>query len=214
MRSHNLVAVTDPLGHTTTYGYDNNGNRTSVKLPGLAASTTQYNDYSEPTQTTDELGNTRTFTYDANFWPKLAQDMSASSPGPIVSFTFNANGTMATKAVGYDLANPPEAATTYTYDPYGNLASQTDALRRQTTYTYDGYGRLQTTTPPIPAGATAASVTTTNTLRRTRPSDRSACASRPQDQLRLRLQRQQELGNRPNNHTTPYNTTRLNRLTR
>jgi len=37
------------------------------------------------------LGNSRTFTYDANFWPKLAGD----ALGPVVSFTFNANGTMA-----------------------------------------------------------------------------------------------------------------------
>src|SRR5579883_2518764 len=150
--NHNLTSVTDPLGHTMAYTYDSNGNRTSVKLPGLAASTTQYNGYSEPTQTTDELGNVRTFTYDGNFWPKLASD----AIGPVVSFTFNANGTMASKAVGYDLTATAGAATAYTYDQYGNMTSQTDALGRQTTYTYDTLGRLLTTTAP--AGGT-----TTNT---------------------------------------------------
>jgi YD repeat-containing protein len=112
------------------------------------ASQTTYNAASEPLTTTDELGNVRTFSYDANFWPKLASD----SVGPVVSFTFNANGTMASKAVGYNLATSAGTATAYVYDQYGNLTSQTDALGRQTLYTYDTMGRLSTTTPP--GGAT------------------------------------------------------------
>ena len=141
---HTLKSVTDPLGHKTTYTYDANGNRTSVTNPGLPASHATYNAYSEPATTTDELGNVRTFTYDANFWPQLAAD----TIGPVVSFTFNANGTMASKAVGYDLTQTPGKATTYTYDQYGNLSSQTDALGRQTTYVYDNLGRKTSTTPP------------------------------------------------------------------
>jgi RHS repeat-associated protein len=142
--NHNLTSVTDPMGHTTAYTYDNNGNRTSVTNPGLPASTTTYNAYSEPATTTDELGNVRTFTYDANFWPQLASD----TLGPVVSFTFNANGTMASKAVGYDLTQTSGKATTYTYDQYGNLASETDALGRQTTYVYDNLGRKTSMTAP------------------------------------------------------------------
>src|SRR5208283_5600878 len=95
------------------------------------------NAYSEPSSTTDELGNPRAFTYDSNFWPQLASD----SIGPVASFTFNANGTMASKAVGYDLTQTPNAATKYQYDQYGNLQSQTDPLGNLTTYTYDNLGR-------------------------------------------------------------------------
>ena len=153
--NHNLTSVTDPLNHTTSYAYDANGNRTAVTYPRTATSvsttsTTTYNAYSEPTQTTDELGNVRAFTYDANFWPALASD----SLGPVVSFTFNANGTMAAKAVGYDLTATPGKATTYTYDPYGNLASETDALGRQTAYTYDSLGGKTSVTPPSGGAST------------------------------------------------------------
>ncbi|SPF46811.1 hypothetical protein SBA4_3570010 [Candidatus Sulfopaludibacter sp. SbA4] len=146
--NHNLTSVTDPLGHTTSYTYDINGNRTSVTNPLSKSTTTAYNQASEPAQTTDELGNVRTFTYDTNFWPKLAND----SIGPVVSFTFNANGTMQSKAVGYDLTTTSGKATAYTYDTYGNLTGQTDALGRQTTYTYDTLGRKTSMTTP--AGGT------------------------------------------------------------
>ena len=66
-------------------------------------SRTVYNQYSEPTQTTDELGNVRNFSYDANFWPKNATDTIDGQTATAVSFTFNLNGTMQAKAVGYDL---------------------------------------------------------------------------------------------------------------
>jgi RHS repeat-associated protein len=154
---HNLVSVTDPLGHTNTYTYDSNGNKLSSTYPQPTpnnpvntTSYTTYNAYSEPSTTTDELGNPRSFAYDSNFWPQLASD----SIGPVVSFTFNANGTMASKAVGYDLTQTPAAATKYTYDQYGNLQSQTDPIGNLTTYTYDNLGRKTSMTPPAPAAAT------------------------------------------------------------
>jgi RHS repeat-associated protein len=157
--NHNLIAVSDPLGHTTKYAYDGNGNRTSVTYPptGDGKNTTSYTEYnaaSEPTQTKDEKGNIRTFAYDENYWPQLAGDVL----GPVVSFSFNANGTMASKAVGYNLAIPADSgkATTYSYDGYGNLTGEIDGLGRQTTYEYDTLGRKKSVTPPdAPATAYA-----------------------------------------------------------
>jgi RHS repeat-associated protein len=147
--NHNLLSVTDPLGHTTSYTYDSSGNKTSKTYPKTATSVntmsmTVYNPSSEPTQTTDELGNARNFTYDATFWPKSASD----SIGPVASFTFNANGTIAAKAIGYDLTATAGVSTTYIYDAYGNMTSQADPLGRQTQYTYDTLGRLSSTTAP------------------------------------------------------------------
>jgi RHS repeat-associated protein len=151
--SHNVASVTDPLGHTTRYTYDGNGNRTSVTYPATPASvnTTSYTTYNaagEPVSTKDENGNVRNFTYDANYWPKLASD----TIGPVVSFTFNANGTMASKAVGWDLSTTAGKSTAYSYDAYGNLTGETDALGRTTSYVYDTLGRKTSMTPP---GATA-----------------------------------------------------------
>ena len=147
--NHNLLSVTDPLAHTTSYTYNSNGNQTSRAYPNTptslnTTSTTVYNASSQLTQTTDELGNSRSFTYDANFWPKTASD----SIGPVVSFTFNANGTTMAKAMGRDLTATSGVSTTYTYDTYGNMTGQTDALGRQTQYRYDTLGRLSSTTAP------------------------------------------------------------------
>ena len=61
--NQNLLSTTDALNHITCYTYDSNGNRTSVTFPQAGPtcssikSTAAYNQYSEPTQTTDELGN-------------------------------------------------------------------------------------------------------------------------------------------------------------
>ena len=57
--NHNLISVTDPLGHTNSYTYDSNGNRTFSTYPNITqgvntTSYTAYNQYSEPTSTTDE----------------------------------------------------------------------------------------------------------------------------------------------------------------
>ncbi len=162
--NHDLLSVTDPLGHTTSYTYDSNGNQISMSYPKTPTSDnttsyTVYNAYSEPAQTTDQLGNVTNFSYDSNFWPQLASDPI----GPVASFTFNTNGTMAALDVGYDLTVTSGTATTYAYDQYGNLISKTDALDRQTQYTYDTLGRQITMTPPLPSGATVATDSTTNT---------------------------------------------------
>ena len=73
--NHNLISVTDPLGHTNSYTYDSNGNKTSSTYPATASSknTTSYityNQYSEQTSATDELGNVRIFNYDTNYLPQ------------------------------------------------------------------------------------------------------------------------------------------------
>ena len=163
---HNLISVTDPLGHTNSYTYDSNGNKLSSTYPQPTpnnpvntTSYTTYNAYSEPSTTEDELRNIRSFTYDSNFWPQLAGD----SIGPVVSFTFNANGTMASKAVGYDLTQTSDAATKYTYDQYGNLQTQTDPLGNTTTYSYDSLGRKISMTLPARVNPSLPGATTNYT---------------------------------------------------
>ncbi len=205
--NHNLLSVTDPLGHTTSYTYDSNGNKISVTYPKTATSvnttnTTVYNASSEPTQTTDELGNIRNFTYDANFWPKSASD----TIGPVVSFTFNANGTTAAKAVGYDLTATSGVSTAYTYDAYGNMTGQTDALGRQTQYTYDTLGRLSLTTAPVGGTTTNTYDALGNLKTSAQPLGRTN--SYTYDANNNKLSKTDA-----NGHTTTYQYDALNRLT-
>lgn len=160
--NHNLISTTDPMQQVTTYTYDQNGNRTSVTYPKTATSTnmtstTQYNQYSEPTSTTDELGNVRNFAYDANYNPQSVKD----SLGTLASFIFNANGTMAAGAVGYDLAQQPTMASQFAYDANGNMTSRTDALGRTTSYTYDSLGHKLTMVIPLPDSKTSSAAATT-----------------------------------------------------
>src|SRR5579862_7825280 len=160
--NRNLVSVTDPMGKVTGYTYDANGNRTSVTYPSTATSTnmtsvTSYNGYSEPTQTVDEDGNTRTFNYDVNFSPQSVTD----SLGTLASFAFNSDGTMQLGAVGYDISSQPSMASQFSYDTNGNLTSRTDALGRTTSYTYNSLGQKVTMVEPVPSGATGSAATTT-----------------------------------------------------
>ena len=160
----NLISTTDPLGNTTSYTYDSNGNKTSTTYPatGTATNTTSattYNQYSEPTQTVDEDGNVRTFNYDANFNPLSVTD----NLGTLSSFNFNANGTLAAGAIGYDISAQPSMASQFTYDANGNMASRTDALGRVTSYTYNSLGQKTSMVQPLLPGTTTAQATTTYT---------------------------------------------------
>ncbi len=72
--------MTDAAGSTTGYAYDLATNTTTS-----TNSSTLYNQYSEPVSTTDELGNVRTFNYDANYLPPSTlpyQGCQQSQTGP------------------------------------------------------------------------------------------------------------------------------------
>jgi hypothetical protein len=83
-------------------------------------STTAYNQYREPTQTTHELGNVRTFNYDVNFSPQSVTD----GVGTLSTFIFNNDGTIQAGAIGYDISANPSKASQFTYDSNGNMASR------------------------------------------------------------------------------------------
>lgn len=84
------------------------------------------------------------------------------SIGTVVSTLFNANGTLAAGAVGYDLTQSPGHASQFNYDTYGDLISTTDALGRTTTSTYNSLGqKISMTEPPATSSTSAAAGTTT-----------------------------------------------------
>ena len=213
--NHNLISVTDPLGHTNSYTYDSNGNKTSSTYPATASSknTTSYityNQYSEQTSATDELGNVRIFNYDTNYLPQSTTD----SLGVVASYLFNANGTLQAGAVGYDLTAQPAMASQYTYDANGNMASTTDALGRTTSYAYNLLGNKIAMTQPLPNSGTGDSSSTTtyqydafgNLIQTVAPQGRTT--SSQYDPNGNRISTTDSLGN-----VTTYQYDALNRLT-
>ncbi|MYN11473.1 hypothetical protein GTP77_29635, partial [Massilia sp. FT127W] len=63
------------------------------------------------------------------------------------AYTFNANGTIATKTITRTLPAGTTSVTTITYDAYGNIATRTNGLNQQESWSnYDGLGRPGTYT--------------------------------------------------------------------
>jgi len=107
--------ATSPVGGTTGYAYDENGNRTQVTDP--AGNVTQY--------AYDPLGDVLSVTE-----PQLP---GQSVPG-VWEYAYDANGEQLS-------AQDPLGNTTHkTYDYFGEPATTTDAMTNTTSYAYDYLG--------------------------------------------------------------------------
>jgi len=119
---------------TTTFGYDNNGNQTSIQAP-LSRNTTQYYDeLNRLSQITDPGSGNTYFGYDANDNLTSVKDPNAF----ITSYSYNGFGDL------QQLTSPDTGTTLNTYDSGGNLATSTDARSALATYTYDAVNRVKT----------------------------------------------------------------------
>lgn len=142
-----------PSAYTTTYGYDANGNQTSVTGPTGAVTTTAYDVLNRPVTVTDPLGHATTTAYDGDGHVTKTTDPLSHS----TSATYDALGHVltTTDALGH--------TTTFAYDADGNRVSQSTALGEKTTWTYDQDERVATSVDPRGnvSGATPATYTTT-----------------------------------------------------
>ncbi len=121
----NVTSIVDPLGNTTTYTYDADNNLVGVK---------------------DALGNTTAYGYNND-----NQLVSTTSPlGGVTTYTYTRVGELATVTLPGQTAS-----TSYQYDGDGNLTSVTDPLGNQTVYAYDNMNREASMTV-YPNGSTAA----------------------------------------------------------
>ncbi|HUB82251.1 MAG TPA: RHS repeat-associated core domain-containing protein [Bryobacteraceae bacterium] len=127
-------AVCGPAGQgPMTYTYDSLGNvLTSTDALGNTVTYTYNANFSEITSATDPLNHTRSYAYDAN--------------GNLTGFT-DENGHTVT--LTYDTYGQPLTVTdplgnkaTFTYDSSENPATATDAAGSVTSYTYDAVSRI------------------------------------------------------------------------
>jgi len=119
---------------TTTYGYDSNGNQTTIAAPMSRNSTNQYDELNRLKQITDPGNGNTLFGYDAN-----DNLLSVTDPRSLVtSYTYSGFGDLKTQG------SPDTGTTTNTYDSGGNLKTSTDGRGAITTYTYDTLNRVKT----------------------------------------------------------------------
>ncbi len=156
-----MVASTDPDGHTTTYGYDAFGDRMSVTDPLSHTTTYRYDPIGRKTSMVRPNGNlaganpisyTTTMTYDA------AGNTTAitSSLGYTTTYGYDADNNRITTTdslgrqtiTGYDLGDerisvqqPDGGIARASYDGDGNVITATDPLGHATTYGYDPLNR-------------------------------------------------------------------------
>jgi RHS repeat-associated protein len=128
------IGAAGTMGVTTTYGYDNNGNQTTVNAPLSRNTTNQYDELNRLKQITDAGSGNTSFGYDANDNLTSIQDPKTLS----TAYTYNGFGDQKT------LVSPDTGATTNTYDSGGNLATSTDSRNAISTYTYDTLNRVKT----------------------------------------------------------------------
>jgi YD repeat-containing protein len=117
---------------TTEYGYDNQGNVTSVKDPLNHTTANQYDAVNRLKQVIDpNLGVTQ-YAYNG-----LDALTSVADPRSFVTgYAVDGLGNLMAQA------SPDTGTTSNTYDAAGNLLTQTDAKNQTTTYAYDALNRV------------------------------------------------------------------------
>lgn len=117
---------------TTSYGYDSNGNQTSIAAP-LSRTTNQvYDELNRLKQITDPAGGRTYFSFDANDHLTSVQDPR----GLTTTYAYNGFGDL-TRQV-----SPDTGTTANSYDSGGNLSLSTDARGATAAYRYDALNRI------------------------------------------------------------------------
>jgi RHS repeat-associated protein len=119
--SDDMLTRTDPNKHTTEYGYDPEGNRTSEKNADGDETKWKYDKTHDIETKTTPDGETTTIKRNSDGDPEVIE-----RPAP---------GSTTQK-------------TTYKYDSYGDVESMTDPLEHTWKYEYDSYGDRTAETDP------------------------------------------------------------------
>ncbi len=123
-----VAAVIDPVGRTTSYAYDNQGN---------------------PTAVTDGDGFTTVFVHNPRGQVSSITPPDPDGPGPQVSpvtqFAYDQFARLQT------LTHPDASTQSFTYNSADQILSMTDELGKTASYVYDNLGRLTSSTNRVGA---------------------------------------------------------------
>ncbi|KAF1714859.1 type IV secretion protein Rhs, partial [Pseudoxanthomonas wuyuanensis] len=136
-----LATVADAQANPTDFGYDANGNTTSVTDTFGRETRNEYDPLNRLKRTLQDVGGIAAetkFEYDA-----LDNLTKVTDPkGLDTTYSYNGLGDL------LQLSSPDTGTTSYTYDTAGNRATQTDARGVTTGYSYDALNRLTAITYP------------------------------------------------------------------
>lgn len=136
--NHNAIGVSLPENLTATLERDGLGDPTQATNPLVATTSFTFGNDNEPTSITDPNGNTYSDTYDAT-----GDLLTAAFPdGTADTYTYNTNSLLATAA------NRAGQTMSYTYNTNGTLQSETVPGVGTYSYTYDSHQNLLTATDP------------------------------------------------------------------
>jgi RHS repeat-associated protein len=123
----NMLSQTDASGRRSAYTYNHRDLRITTTDASNKTTTISYDANGNPLTVTSPSGVVTTYTY--NSTNELA-GTSYSSGDPGVTYTFDPNGRRLTMVDG-------TGTTSYHYDGYGNLTSETNGAGQKVSYTFD-----------------------------------------------------------------------------
>ncbi len=127
------LKVADPLGHTSKYAYDGNGNLETVTDGNSHKTTYTYNADNQPIKVKEPNGTVTETEYDGE--GRVIKQIDGNKHA--TEYIRNAVGEV-TEAI-----DPLKRKMLKEYDAAGNLTKLTDPEKRVTTYTYDAANRLK-----------------------------------------------------------------------
>lgn len=127
----NLTSVTDPNGHKTTYTYDGAGNRTSQTDPESHKTSWTYNATRDVVSSTTPSGETTTITRDEHGNATLISRPAPGSTTQETHFEYDSHGDLTA------MTDPLGRKWAYGYDTQGDRTSQTDPEGDKTTWAYN-----------------------------------------------------------------------------
>jgi RHS repeat-associated protein len=138
--NNRLYKIINPDSTFTQFGYDDNGNRTSMKDARGKTTTYTYDELNRLIRVTQPGSIRTTYTYDAHDNLVRVEDANWNA----TDYTYDDFGRVS------ETTSPDTGATAYLYDAAGNLTQKTDANGITVTYAYDALNRLISVSFPDP----------------------------------------------------------------
>jgi RHS repeat-associated protein len=130
-----IKTTADVFGHVVEYGYDQNGNRTQLKLDGTVHTAYAYDVSNRLTTLTDEVSQSFTFGYD------IANRLISKTLPNGISSTFDYDGISRLTRLKHQSSAATLTDNNFAYNP-ANLISQITELTQTKNFSYDNVDRL------------------------------------------------------------------------